>query len=86
MILELSSQPRRVFTVTGVLTASTTAFVMATSLSGSRIMPLPAPRPAIFDTGQPQLMSIVSAPCPPASSAARSAIRAASTIDSGMCP
>ena len=54
MILELSSQPRRVFTVTGVLTASTTAFVMATSLSGSRIMPLPAPRPAIFDTGQPQ--------------------------------
>ena len=86
IILELSSHPRRVLTVTGLPTASTTAFVMATILSGSFIIPLPAPRPAIFDTGQPKLMSTMSAPCPPAISAARSAIRAASTIASGMLP
>ena len=86
MILELSSQPRRVLTVTGLPTASTTALVMATILSGSRIMPEPAPRPAILLTGQPKLMSMMSAPWPPASSAALSAIFAASTMASGKLP
>ena len=87
MILLLSSQPRRVFTVTGLSgTASTMAFVMATILSGSRIIPLPAPRPAIFETGQPKLMSTISAPWPPASSRAFAAIFAASTIASGKLP
>ena len=86
MIFESSSQPRRVFTVTGFFTASTIIFVIITILSGSLIIPEPAPRPAILLTGQPKLMSIRSQPWPPAISAADSAILAASTIESGLFP
>ena len=63
MFFESSSQPRRVLTVTGRRTASTIRRVISTIFGTSRIMPLPAPRPAILRTGQPKLMSIRSGPC-----------------------
>ena len=86
IILESSSHPSRVFTVTGSFTASTTCLVISTILSGSLIIPEPAPLRAILLTGHPKLMSTRSAPCPPAISAAFSAITPASTIASGMFP
>ena len=86
MIFEFSSQPRRVLTVTGNFTASTTDLVISTILSGKRIIPLPAPLPAILFTGQPKFISIISGPAPPAILEASSAIFAASTIASGICP
>ena len=79
MFFDSSSQPRRVFTVTGFPTASTIRRVISTISGTSRIMPDPAPRPAIFFTGQPKLMSMMSGP-------AASAMRAASTIGSTRCP
>ena len=75
MFFESSSHPSRVLTVTGRRTASTMRRVISTIFGTSRIMPLPAPRPAILRTGQPKLMSIRSGP-------AASATRAASTIGS----
>ena len=75
MFLCSSSQPRRVFTVTGTFTASTIRRVISTISGTSRIIPLPAPRPAILRTGQPKLMSMTSG-------RAASAMRADSTIGS----
>ncbi len=73
MILLLASQPRRVFTVTGIFTASTTARVIS-SISGMFCsIPAPAPLPATRFTGQPKLMSSVSG-------CACSTMRAASTM------
>ena len=72
--------------MTGSFTASTTMRVIWTILSGSFIIPDPAPRLAILLTGQPKFMSTKSAPCPPAMRAASSAILAASTMASGMLP
>ncbi len=79
MFFESSSQPRRVLTVTGSDTASTMRRVISTIKGTSRIMPDPAPRPAIFFTGQPKFISIKSG-------RAVSAIRAASTIGSTRWP
>ena len=86
IIFESSSHPSRVFTVTGLRTASTMLFVIITILSGSRIIPEPAPLPAILLTGHPKFMSMTSHPCPPAIWSALSAILAASTIASGLFP
>ena len=79
IFFDSSSHPRRVFTVTGLFTAPTIRRVISTISGTSRIMPDPAPRPAIFFTGQPKLMSMMSGP-------AASAIRAASTIGSTRWP
>ena len=65
--------------VTAVRTACTIRRVISTISGTSRIMPDPAPRPAIFFTGQPKLMSMMSGP-------AASAMRAASTIGSIRWP
>ena len=86
IIFESSSHPSRVLTVTGSFTASTTILVISTILSGSLIIPEPAPLRAILLTGHPKFMSITSAPCPPAISDAFSAMTAASTMASGMFP
>ena len=60
MIRLSASQPKRVFTVTGMFTALTTSRVMS-SISGIlRSMPAPAPLPATRLTGQPKLMSRMS--------------------------
>ena len=52
-----SSQPKRVFTVTGRLVDFTTASVKRTIKSISFNTPAPAPRSATFFTGQPKLIS-----------------------------
>ena len=73
IILCSASQPRRVFTVTGIFTASTTARVIS-SISGMFwSMPAPAPLPATRFTGQPKFRSRMSG-------RACSTMRAASTI------
>ena len=71
--------PMRVFTVTGTETLETTMRVIATIAAGSRSQPAPAPRPAIFGTQQPQLMSMKRG-------LASSAKRAASARRSGSEP
>ena len=53
MYLVLSSQPRRVLTVTGKSTASTISLVIETIFGMSCRMPAPAPLQATFFTGQP---------------------------------
>ena len=60
MIFCESSQPNRVFTVTGMLTAFTTSRVISRSFGTSRNMPEPAPFPATFFTGQPKFKSKIS--------------------------
>ena len=55
-----SSQPLRIFTVTGRSTAFTTASTMRPQRAGSRISALPAPPPVILGAGQPMLMSMKS--------------------------
>ena len=73
IILCSASHPRRVLTVTGIFTASTTARVIS-SISGMFCnMPAPAPLPATRFTGQPKLRSSTSG-------RACSTMRAASTI------
>ena len=73
------SQPKRVFTVTGVLTALTTSLVMSNNRGILRNIPEPAPLLATFLTGQPKFKSITSGDtC--------STILAASTIDSTSRP
>ena len=56
------SQPRRIFTVTGTLTARMTASAMRAAFSGSRISALPSPFFTTLPTGQPMLISKMSAP------------------------
>ena len=70
---------KRVFTVTGTLTAFTTAFTISSIRGIFCKSPAPAPLPAIFFTGHPQFMSMTSG-------FAVSAIRAASAIVSGSRP
>ena len=74
-----SSHPARIFTVTGMDTASAIAATTAAACSGVRIRLHPALCLAIFGTGQPMLMSTMSAPNP-------STIRAASAIVLGVPP
>ena len=62
-LMEPLSQPRRIFTVTGLPPAPrTTASATRTALSGVRISPEPSPELATLGTGQPMLMSRMSAP------------------------
>ena len=56
-----SSQPARIFTVTGMSTASVIARTMRAACAGSRIRLHPALCFAIFGTGQPMLTSTMSA-------------------------
>ena len=61
--MEPLSQPRRNFTVTGRPAAPrTTARATAAALSGSRMRAEPSPELATLGTGQPMLMSTMSAP------------------------
>src|SRR3989441_1242812 len=71
--------PERSFTVTGSPLPSWAARASATARSGSSRSDAPAPVFTTFRTGQPMLMSIMSAPC-------SAAIAAASRITSGSCP
>ena len=65
------SHPMRIFSVTGTLTARTVASRIAAAAASSRINADPACWPsATFFTGQPKLMSIMSAPRSTASRAA----------------
>ena len=57
-----ASQPRRVFTVTGIVTARVTVATNVPVRSGSFSMAAPAPSLTTFSTGQPMLMSTASAP------------------------
>ena len=74
------SQPRRILTVTGTGAARTTASATRTAFSGSRMRAEPSPLETIFPTGQPMLMSTMSAPL---ISAAR---QAASAMQTGSLP
>ena len=71
--------PRRIFTVTGMSTAFTMARTTAAPFSGSASSAAPAPVFMILGTGQPMLMSTMSAP-------ASCTARAASAITSGSPP
>ena len=79
IILLFASQPRRVFTVTGIFTASTTARVISSILGIFCNIPAPAPLPATRFTGQPKLISRISG-------RASSTMRAASTMVSVSLP
>ena len=62
-LMEPLSQPRRNFTLTGFPAAPrTTAAAARAALSGSRIRAQPSPELATLGTGQPMLMSMISAP------------------------
>ena len=58
----VSSQPRRIFTVTGMRTASTTVRTSATVPAASHIMAEPPPPRVTLWTGQPMLMSMEATP------------------------
>ncbi len=74
---ERSSQPRRIFRVTGRATESTVAFTRVSAWSRSRIRAEPESTPVTSREGQPMLMSITWAPAASASLAPE-AIQAAS--------
>ena len=54
-----SSQPFRIFTVTGMSTALLTAFIISPAKSGFFIRLAPPPFIAILGAGQPIFMSII---------------------------
>ncbi len=74
-----ASQPARIFTVTGILTARAIARTTSAACAGSRIRLQPALCFAIFCTGQPMFTSTMSAPMP-------STICAAAAIVAGSPP
>ena len=62
-LMEPLSQPRRIFTVTGRPPAPRiTASATRTASSGVRMRPEPSPELATLGTGQPILISMISAP------------------------
>ena len=77
-LMEPLSQPRRNFTVTGRCAPRITASATRTALSGSRIRPEPSPEFATLGTGQPMLMSMMSAPETSAAMAAPSSMHTGS--------
>ena len=77
--MEPLSQPRRIFTVTGRRPAPfTTASATRTARSGVRMSPEPSPELATLGTGQPMLMSMMSAPDTSPAMAAASSMHAGS--------
>ena len=74
------SQPLRNFTVTGTATAFLTASTILAASSGVFMRAEPSPDLTTFPTGQPMLMSRMSAP------ESSSAMAAASAMISGSCP
>ena len=70
-----SSQPERIFTVTGRDVASAVALTTAATPAGSRSMALPSPLPVILGAGQPKLMSMNWNPQPSRSFAAAAMYR-----------
>ena len=74
------SQPLRNFTVTGTLTAAFTLSTILAASSGVFMSAEPSPDLTIFPTGQPMLMSRISAP------EISSAMTAASAMTSGSWP
>ncbi len=80
MMRLLSLHPSRVFAVTGVCTALTTASVISSMRGIFCNIPAPAPFPATFFTGHPKLRSITSG-C-----ASLSTMRAACTTSSVVRP
>ena len=56
-LTERSSQPERIFTVTGRGVASASARTTLPIRAGSRIMALPSPLPVILGAGQPKFTS-----------------------------
>ena len=79
-LIEPLSQPRRNFTVTGRFAPRITASSTFTASSGVRIRPEPSPELATLGTGQPILMSMMSAP------EIRAAMAAPSCIHTGSLP
>jgi hypothetical protein len=73
------SSPRRIFTDTGTSAAVATASTIAHARSGSSSSVAPAPVFVTLRTGQPKLMSTMSAP-------AATTIRAASAMTDGSEP
>src|SRR6185312_13080061 len=61
-VSESSSQPRRIFTVTGTLTDLTTASTSATAVAVWHIKADPPPVLTTLLTGQPMLISTAEAP------------------------
>jgi hypothetical protein len=78
-VREPSRRPRRIFTLSGTVTAFATDSTIAHARVGSSSSVAPAPVFVTFRTGQPKLMSTRSAP-------AASTIRAASAITRGSDP
>ena len=78
-VREPFSSPRRIFTVTGRSAAVATASTIRHARSGSSSSVAPAPVFVTLRTGQPKLMSTMSAP-------ARSTSLAASAISAGSEP
>ena len=76
---EPSFRPRRIFTVTGTSTAAATALTIRPARAGSSRSVAPAPVFVTLRTGQPKLMSTMSAP-------ASSTMRAASAMTPGSEP
>ena len=74
------SQPRRIFAVTGTGDAFTTASASRAAFSGSFIRAAPSPEETTLPTGQPMLMSRMSAPL------ASMAIWAASAMQEASLP
>ena len=74
------SQPLRILTVTGTGTALATADTISAASSGVRMSAEPSPDLTTLPTGQPMLMSIISAP------EMSSARFAPSAMASGSCP
>ena len=74
-----SSQPRRIFAVIGIFTASTIPRTSRAVLASSVIIAEPPPMPVTFLTGHPILISTEAMP-------SDSTMRAASRISSGTAP
>ena len=78
-LMDVSSQPKRNLTVTGICTACTAASATFIAKSGFFINAEPSPEETTFFTGQPMLISTIGAP-------ADSTILAPMAIASGSDP
>ena len=81
-LMESLSQPMRIFTVTGTSTALTAASATRAAKSGFFISAEPSPEETTFLTGQPILISTISAP---ASATTFAPMAIASGLDPKIC-